>query len=1586
MSLQQAVSEAGDASASEPAPAPASNAGTPLSPSDPSESKRRRTELADARADAAADLEEAIRRSLEPDPGLNPGGGAPASGSRSGATSGAGPSNPFATLFDANAANAANANAPPPPPPAVDAAALARAFAAASAFASGGAPPGNSAPNVPGGGPAGEVPSGSGGASKADAGRSISNGGAASRPPPSRPPLPPADEWWLDADAAARRAAARESVEVGASVEWACAALSDAFGGIPVVPFGAAAPRGAEADRNADRRPPIRVAFAGGSGSGSLTLSAKVLDAAVASFAGRCAPRRAIAELGACHRRARSAAETRAAETKSAASSADPAAEKASDPFVSLHSSLAFSVARWVHAKLAEEDGDDLYFDGGQHKGDFVDALARDEASIALLEDALDAAATESDAAAWRETLRRAFRGVAEEPLDQVEGLAAPSARALGRLLEPPRLVRAFAEELRREAEATYVLFSGGDGERDARVGGRGGAFARSAPSLGSRDAEHPERGAVLGPVLARSAFPMLLRGGSSGSRRNARSKQKGTGTILCPSLDSPGCAGGDAGPELFASSLRRYPRCPPGDRERLQVLVQRAASTTHDVAHGAMMRCVRRKGAGMESALAWVCGAISACERKPGDGAGAGAHVHRGDAFADPREHTDGFRVGVAAVALRFARPVAANAGRLVGERLMDLAPLRENWRFDWAAEPNLARVRRDGSSSVSVSVSVSGGDLEEKTSLRATTPPSFAAETFFAATRAFHHALLPAVRRFEEAARVLADRARRKGHQQDGGDGSNDGSNGEQNDASGGLASDVEFHAFSDCASSALLDPELAGDACGLALLQAHWLQRLATLEDADPDAALEAFGAVPERIVRGIAEWVRFVLRHGKAELFLRTPAGSGAGLAASSPNKGTHKGAALSPGPPSPLTVDVLARFACELLSRPRLVRHPVPKAALVEMLQYLLLGEGFSGQQGGGLGVRGSATHELLVSSVLGSSEARRSLCPALIRAYATLDAVEGLDVDRDDFDKFHTRDVIARVLMELWNWDECVASVAELGRVDRDAFADFAGCVLGDLMYVLQDSLDRLTSIAEIQAEREDERAWNALDSARREEKERFFRGQERAATGFLRDAKTTLRLLNVLAGSRDVAPAFLTPKVAPKAAYAAVHFLEVLLGPKAEALASVKDPKKYGFDKEKLVEAVAEFVARLQLSSSRAGGAAQADDSGTNVRPFAAALAEEADYDGATLERARDLLVRRTIGAAFVPPVLRDVVDACAALRGEGAPTSDFASDEEKKNGSPGSQAPDPAAHSDSLASLVESLGPDPHEGSESAAASAYKSAFSRLTFGESDDAAPFVDFFPPFLAQSASDDASGASGSRKRAKRLAREFGAVAENGSLPCELGSSIFLRHEPDRLDRMRAAIVGPEGTPYACGAFVFDLYFPGDYPAVPPMLNLDTTGGGRARFNPNLYADGKVCLSLLGTWHGGGAEEKWDAERSTAAQALVSVQGLILVDDPMFNEPGFDGLRGTPEGARKSAAYNEEIRLNTVRYAMIEHLRKPRAGVGRTIEAHFFHRRHATMRTVKAWCEECEDPTVAKRMRDAARELAKLLAENAKKFG
>lgn len=43
------------------------------------------------------------------------------------------------------------------------------------------------------------------------------------------------------------------------------------------------------------------------------------------------------------------------------------------------------------------------------------------------------------------------------------------------------------------------------------------------------------------------------------------------------------------------------------------------------------------------------------------------------------------------------------------------------------------------------------------------------------------------------------------------------------------------------------------------------------------------------------------------------------------------------------------------------------------------------------------------------------------------------------------------------------------------------------------------------------------------------------------------------------------------------------------------------------------------------------------------------------------------------------------------------------------------------------------------------------------------------------------------------------------------------------------------------------------------------------------------SDGKVCLSLLGTFHGANAAEKWSAKDSSLYQILLSVQGLILIE-------------------------------------------------------------------------------------------------------
>jgi len=45
-----------------------------------------------------------------------------------------------------------------------------------------------------------------------------------------------------------------------------------------------------------------------------------------------------------------------------------------------------------------------------------------------------------------------------------------------------------------------------------------------------------------------------------------------------------------------------------------------------------------------------------------------------------------------------------------------------------------------------------------------------------------------------------------------------------------------------------------------------------------------------------------------------------------------------------------------------------------------------------------------------------------------------------------------------------------------------------------------------------------------------------------------------------------------------------------------------------------------------------------------------------------------------------------------------------------------------------------------------------------------------------------------------------------------SLPIEATNSIFVRYDSDRMDCMRAIIFGATGTPYAHGAFQYEMCF------------------------------------------------------------------------------------------------------------------------------------------------------------------------------
>ncbi|KAJ3694532.1 hypothetical protein LUZ60_010012 [Juncus effusus] len=179
---------------------------------------------------------------------------------------------------------------------------------------------------------------------------------------------------------------------------------------------------------------------------------------------------------------------------------------------------------------------------------------------------------------------------------------------------------------------------------------------------------------------------------------------------------------------------------------------------------------------------------------------------------------------------------------------------------------------------------------------------------------------------------------------------------------------------------------------------------------------------------------------------------------------------------------------------------------------------------------------------------------------------------------------------------------------------------------------------------------------------------------------------------------------------------------------------------------------------------------------------------------------------------------------------------------------------------------------------------------------------------------------------------------------------DLPDTIMVRACEDRMDLLRAAIVGPDGTPYHNGLFFFDIQFPADYPHSPPLAHYHSGG---LRINPNLYECGKVCLSLLNTWTGHGCE-KW-SKNSTMLQVLVSIQALVLNEKPYFNEPGYPQSANTPSGERASLYYSETVFLYSCK-TMLYSLRKPPKHFEDYVAGHFREHGGTILRACKYYMD------------------------------
>lgn len=61
---------------------------------------------------------------------------------------------------------------------------------------------------------------------------------------------------------------------------------------------------------------------------------------------------------------------------------------------------------------------------------------------------------------------------------------------------------------------------------------------------------------------------------------------------------------------------------------------------------------------------------------------------------------------------------------------------------------------------------------------------------------------------------------------------------------------------------------------------------------------------------------------------------------------------------------------------------------------------------------------------------------------------------------------------------------------------------------------------------------------------------------------------------------------------------------------------------------------------------------------------------------------------------------------------------------------------------------------------------------------------------------------------------------------------------------------------------------------------------------------------------------------------TMLQVLISIQSMILVDDPYFNEPGYEISRATAHGKQANENYNREQQMNTLAHAILPALKQP----------------------------------------------------------
>mmetsp|Transcript_22655 Transcript_22655/g.77068 ORF Transcript_22655/g.77068 Transcript_22655/m.77068 type:complete len:170 (+) Transcript_22655:114-623(+) len=145
-----------------------------------------------------------------------------------------------------------------------------------------------------------------------------------------------------------------------------------------------------------------------------------------------------------------------------------------------------------------------------------------------------------------------------------------------------------------------------------------------------------------------------------------------------------------------------------------------------------------------------------------------------------------------------------------------------------------------------------------------------------------------------------------------------------------------------------------------------------------------------------------------------------------------------------------------------------------------------------------------------------------------------------------------------------------------------------------------------------------------------------------------------------------------------------------------------------------------------------------------------------------------------------------------------------------------------------------------------------------------------------------------------------------------------GFSAGLKNDND-LFTWSVTILGPPDTLYEGGFFQATMKFPPEYPNRPPELRFETE-----IWHPNVYQDGRVCISIL---HAAGDDPNGYEDASERWSPVQTVETIVLSVISMLASPN-DESPANVDAAREWREDREQFRkkvFRCVRYSQEQFL-------------------------------------------------------------